>query len=71
MSRPLWEITKDTTHGTSYRLSVGAPGLPGAREVGGLSRYQAESLERALATLEERATKRALKNVRAALGITT
>lgn len=70
MIRPLWEIKEDTTHGTSFRLIVGAPGIPGTREVGGLSREQAERLGRALGVLEERAKKRALKGVREALGIT-
>lgn len=70
MSRPLWEIEKDTTHGSSFRLIVGVPGIPGTREVGGLSHDQAERLGRALAVLEERAMKRALKGVREALGIT-
>lgn len=70
MSRPIWEIEKDTMHGTSFRLIVGTPGIPGTREVGGLSREQAERLGRALAVLEDRATKRALKGVREALGIT-
>lgn len=71
MTRPLWEIEKDTVHGgASYRLSVGIPGVPGTRQVSGLSQHQAQSLERALVLLEERVTNRALKNVREALGIT-
>ena len=71
MSRPIWEIEKDTAHGTSFRLFVGIPGVPGTKEVGGLSRQQAESLGRALTVIEEKAAWRALKSVREALGITS
>ena len=71
MTRPIWEIEKDTTHGSSFRLYVGIPGVPGTKEVGGLSHQQAESLGRALAEIEKRATHRALKGVREALGITS
>ncbi len=69
MARPLWEIVKDTTHGTSYALHVGAPGIPGNETVTGLSRDQAGALSLALAKLEERAARRALEGVRDALGI--
>ena len=70
MSRPLWEIIKDTKHGSSFRLIVGFPGVPGTREVPGLSHDQAERLGRALGTLEKRATERAQRRIREALGIT-
>ena len=69
MNRPIWKIEKDTNHGTSFRLSVGTPGVPGTVEVGGLSGDQARELGRALVLIEERTTRRALKSVRDALGI--
>ena len=69
MSRPLWSIDKDTTHGTSFRLAVGVPGIPGSHEVSGLSRDQAQSLEAAITTLESSAKYLALEGVRKALGI--
>jgi hypothetical protein len=69
MPRPLWEIQKDTTHGTSYALHVGIPGVPGTATVTGLSRDQGAELGTALTLLEERAANRALDSVRIALGI--
>lgn len=69
MPRSLWEIEKDTVSGTSFRLFVGPRGVPGSKEVGGLSRDQAERLGRALAVLEDKAASRALQGVRDALGI--
>ena len=69
MARPLWEIKKDTAHGTSYALHVGIPGVPGTETVTGLSREQGQALGLALAKLEERAAYRALEGVRNALGI--
>lgn len=69
MTRPIWVIEKDTAHGSSLRLTVGVPGVPGSHTVGGLSRDQGASLEVALLALEERAKSRALSQVRDALGI--
>ena len=69
MARPVWEIEKDTAHGTSFRLFVGPPGIPGSVHVDGLSRQQAEALGVALTQLEKKVAFRALENVREALGI--
>ncbi len=69
MTDPLWQIENDTTHGTSFRLTVGAPGIPGSHCVSGLSIAQAEALGHAVAAVEERAAWRALQAVRSALGI--
>lgn len=69
MTRPLWNIEKGTTHGTSFRLTVGIPGIPGSHIVSGLSHEQAEALEVALINLEKRAADRALQSVRDALGV--
>lgn len=69
MLRPLWQIDKGTTHGTTFRLTVGIPGIPGSHHVQGLSHDQAEALEIALDALEKRAAERALQSVRDALGV--
>lgn len=67
--KSIWTLEKATTHGTSWRLIVGIPGVPGSFEVGGLSREQAESLAPALERLEKVAVYRALENVRNAIGV--
>lgn len=69
MIRPLWDIEKATTHGTSFRLTVGIPGVPGSHIVCGLSHEQAGALEDALFAIEKRAAERALQTVRDALGV--
>ena len=69
MTRPLWNIEKGTTHGTSFRLTVGIPGIPGSHIVSGLSHEQAGELEGALFALEKRAAEHALQTVRDALGV--
>lgn len=69
MGRDIWKLEKDTTHGTSWRLTVGIPGVPGAHEVDGLSRQQAECLGPALECLEKDAAFSALERVRSALGV--
>lgn len=63
------KLEKDTAHGTSWRLTVGIPGVPGTHEVSGLSREQAEHLGPALERLERDAKYNALEGVRAALGV--
>lgn len=69
MLKPLWKIEKGNTHGTSFRLIVGIPGIPGSHHVTGLSHDQAGALELALIALEKRSEERALKTVRDALGV--
>ena len=64
-----WRLEKDTIHGTSWRLTVGIPGVPGTCEVAGLSREQAERLGPALERLEKDSAYTALENVRNALGV--
>ena len=67
--RPIRKLEKDTTHGTSWRLTVGIPGAPGTFEVSGLSREQAENLGPAMEKVEAVARYRALENVRNAIGV--